>query len=199
MPETWSIRARALALVVLVAVLPGSASGNRVIRLNTFGGLAGLFNLAQGAVRIVSVVSPTCPSCRSELGDIAAVISEFPTRRLRAYVTFVPQNRNDSVFRALERVKELDDRRVVYFWDADGIAHEAWPDLLTDESPLLHMHALYDTDAQFRDAPAPPSWLHVHGPDGSPPLDRPALTERVREMLDRLEARKRAAAQSEEP
>ena len=199
MLKTWSIRACMLALVTLFAMLPHSAFGSRVVRLDAFGGLAGLFNLAQGTVRIVSIISPTCPSCRKALGDISAVMSEFPTTRLRAYVVFVPQDEDDSVFRALERVKEFDERRAVYFWDAGGVVRNAWADIVESETPLWHMLALYDTDAQFRDAPAPGSWVHMHDHADSPPLERTVLAEHVRVMLDRLEAMRRDAGNSEKP
>lgn len=194
MNRTRRICAFAIVALAAIAALPHGAAGGRVVTLDRFGGLAGLFNLAQGTVRIVSVLSPTCDECRRELEDITAVVAEFPTRRLRAYITFVPQHEEDTVLRALARVREFQDRRVVYLWDPDGVTVGAWSDTAAGAEESSHLHALYDTGARFREKPDKPDWLHAHTDTGGPLLNRKELTEMVRGMLDRLESRLRPKA-----
>ena len=129
------------AIFVLALAAPATGSpagpegGAAVLEVDSLAGVTGFFNLGQGAVRIVALVSPTSPECVAGLDSIGALLSRFPSRRLRTYVVFMPMLDSDTRISALVRVGELTDRRVVFFWNQNRSVGDAFGPLISFDGP----------------------------------------------------------------
>ena len=195
----------ALALLAPATGSPafaGAAAGSdtRVLEVDSLGGVAGFFNLGQGAVRIVALVSPTSPECATALDSIAALFSRNASRRLRAYVIFMPMLEADAKLAVLERVAELPDRRIVFFWNENRAVGDAFGAATGFDGTAWNAYALYDTDATFgrRHPGVPDLWMHPPEQIGGAQIESGQLSQRAGELLDAFEKKRREAQKSTE-
>lgn len=133
----------------------------RITEIHSFQAFQGLFNLAQGAVRVVALVSPTDLQCLASLGQVYQILSRHPSNRLRMYVVYTPRQKQDDKKMAARAAARLVGSRVTQLWDPDSTAARA----LSGTLGLKDEHAwgtflLYDTQAILKDNATPPTlWM----------------------------------------
>jgi hypothetical protein len=166
---------------------PADTTGAQTVipRLANFTSLATILNLARGTVRILAVVSPTSPGADAGLEAITSILSEIPSKRLRAFVILSSSSEADTRARSLGFAAAHVDRRIVYVWDPEAAVNAA---LTSSEglagAPALDVLLLYDTAATFTtNAPAPVMWI----PLGGDPVDAGPLRDRADAMVRAVE------------
>lgn len=165
-----------------------------ILEVDSLRGISGFFNLAQGTVRVFAIVSPTSPECAATIDSVASVLERYPTRRLRAYIVFVPVVEGDSRVAALERAAPLADRRLLFFYNDNRALESVFQAVAGTDAPTWNGLFLYDTDATFDDSPGSPvdSILPSDG-DGRAQLESGLLSRRSGELLAAFEAKRRDA------
>jgi hypothetical protein len=201
MPYRRSFAVVALSLALFAPARaqspPPSASSwpdstpSTVVRMDSFTTLVSFFNLASGTVRIVAVLSPSSPATVEVLEAIMGALRANPSRRLRAYVVMSSVSSADTDIRALSHTVPYRERRLTYLWDPNALAASAFRSVSgPGADPATGLCMLYDTDARFLTAPAPPKvWMcadpRLHGP----PLDAVRLAKEANTLVRRVEAR----------
>ncbi len=186
------IRTVALSVMAVAAVgfaaptepPPASAATPPDIRrVEKFVHVAAFLNLAQGTVRMVAVIPIDESSSAAALDSVVAVVKGNPSKRLRAYVVL---RGSESSLSAAALAGRAIDPRVVLFWDPSGAATALWRDEALPGAGVW----LYDTSARFIEH-LPEASLVVEPPVDAPgaPLDGPALRDRARELVRRVEAK----------
>ncbi len=169
---------------------PDSVAPQQVIpRLNAYASLATVLNLSRGAVRIVAIVSPGSETADRGLDVIDRVLAANSSRRLRAYVLLSKASESDTEIRAVLAASRHREPRIVYLWDPDQIAGNAFRSVVGLESGPVHdVYFLFDTAATFRASPPKPDlWMSLNSAIDGPPLDADSLQAEAGRLVRRVE------------
>jgi hypothetical protein len=175
------------------AATPPARENVRMLEVPNLLGFSGLFNLGRGTVRAVVIASPTCPRCAEAVRAVFGTLGEIPSKRLRAYVIFIPTLPEDTRLAAMVRGAEAPaDRRAALFWDPEGVCAGAWARYLrADSSAAAGAVFLYDADAKLGDVGPDPLWMQRHPCVGGPSFHADAFAESTRVHVEALEAQAR--------
>ena len=115
------------------------------------------FNEATGAIRVIAFLSPTCGWCRYGQGVVRALFEEFPDRELAGFIVWVPMLPTDNADTAKFEQDRITDPRLACWFDADKAAANAWSSFIGLPTTTWDVYAVYDGEASWDDAAAPPS------------------------------------------
>jgi hypothetical protein len=80
--------------------------------------------------------------------------------------------------------KNLDDPRVLHWWDGDNILSQAFAPVLGIEGEAWDVYLLYDKDTTWGDTPPKPVfWQEQLGISPETQLDRTKLTAEIKKLL----------------
>ncbi len=174
-----------------VAQAPAAApqQQQQVARLQNFGTMVAFMNLAAGAVRLVVVLDPTSEGADAALTAVKSVLETIPSKRLRAFVVWSAVTAEGTELRALARSNQVHDRRLVYFFDPEGVVSAAFRGVVgSGELPATEVVLLYDTDAHLAmSPPAPAMWMSANRDIKGETLDAKQLSAHAGEMVRRVE------------
>lgn len=184
----------ALSCVALLGAGVGESSAQeqrsaRFVSIANIEGFSGFFNVGQGTVRIVAIVPATSTDGEACLAGLRRIFEGNPSRRLRAYVVFIPLSDTDTQRDALMRGAHLSDGRIACFWDPNRVVFNALrPVLGSKAAPTSIM--VFDTDAVLRDTiKAPTLSMSATTSDDEGGFDADALEAAIAERLDAFEKR----------
>ena len=189
---------RSFAVVLLAVALaaparaqapaPGADSRQSVTKLQNMSSLVAFLNLASGAVRLVVVVDPVSDGSDAALKAVQSVLAQNPSKRLRAFVVWSAVSADGTDVRALAR-SGIHDRRLVYFYDAEGSVANAFKNVVASGlEPATDVLFLYDTDAHLAlDPPAPTMWMSANRYIKGTALDATQLGASTNELVRRVE------------
>jgi len=195
---------RTIAILSLAVLAPAyvaraeAPATQPVVRLQNFGTLVSFMNLGLGTVRVVVILEPSAESSEKAMGAVKSVLAANPSKRLRAYVVWSRVSATDTEMRALTASTQVQDRRLVYLWDAEARVANSYREVLNSrDAPATGVVLLYDTDARLALAPPAPSlWMSVNPRLAGAALDATSLGARANEMVRRVEAKVTNATQS---
>lgn len=177
---------------------PTTYTPQSVPRLQNFGTLVGILNLARGAVRVVVILNPSAAGCQDALTAVNSMLQSNASKRLRVYVVWSRLGKEDTELRAISMSTGMRDRRLVYFWDPEAFVANSFRGVVgSGDSPATGVLLLYDTDTHLAlDPPAPSMWMSVNPALTGPALDPAELGSQANEMVRRVEAKVNDAAPS---
>lgn len=199
---------RALVVLVLALSLAGpaaaqtpaptgnSANSAQMAKLQNMSTMVAFLNLASGAVRLVAILDPAGEGADASLKAVQSVLESNASKRLRVFVVWSAVTAEGTEMRALGKSNQVHDRRLVYFYDAEGFAAEAFRGVVgAGENPATDVLLLYDTDAHLAlDPPAPAMWMSANHDIKGTALDATQLGAHANEMVRRVEEKVTDAA-----
>jgi hypothetical protein len=158
-------------------------------QLTSLTSLATVLNLARGAVRIVGIVSPSSGTADDGLSAIKQVLADNPSRRLRVYVLLTRARADDTTARAIVTAARYREPRIIYLWDPDQIAANAFRATVGLASGPVHdVYFLFDTGATFTAAPPRPElWMQANPAIDGAPMDADSLRAETARLVERVE------------
>jgi len=121
------------------------------------------FNKDKGNVRLLLLLSPTCPECLRGASEIQSkVLEKIKDSDMRVYVIYLPILKMDREESVPSAMKQLQDKRVSFFWDRNGeLAHSYSRVLqLPARQPAWDVYLLFNRDDAWKaDVPAPDYWM----------------------------------------
>jgi hypothetical protein len=172
-----------------MAQAPASQQTQQVAKLQNFGTMVAFVNLAAGAVRLVVVLDPMSEGSEAALSAVKSVLETNPSKRLRAFVVWSAVTAEGTEMRALTRSSQVHDRRLVYFYDPEGVVSNAFRGVVgSGQTPATDVVLLYDTDAHLAmEPPAPLMWMSANRDIKGETLDAKQLSAHANEMVRRVE------------
>lgn len=113
------------------------------------------------------------------------VLDRLPGKDVEVYSVWVPILRSDGEFAVGRATKELPDRRVTHYWDADGTLVKGFsPVLGLGGRPAWDVYLLYDQNAEWNDVPPKPVfWQEQLGISDETALNADKLTAEIDRLL----------------
>jgi hypothetical protein len=178
-------------LAVAQSAAPATApeSTPSIAKLQNFGTMVAVLNLASGAVRLVVVADPVSEGSTAAMNAVQSILTANPSKRLRAFVVWSKVSADGTEMRALSRSNQVHDHRLVYFYDPQGFVSNAFRNVVgSGQTPATDVLLLYDTDAHLAiDPPAPAMWMSANKNIKGQTLDAKQLGAHVNEMVHRVE------------
>jgi len=171
------------------APAPAPESTQNMAKLQNFGTMVAFLNLASGAVRLVVILDPVSEGSAAALSAVQSVLAGNQSKRLRAYVIWVKSSAEGTELRALSRSSQVRDRRLVYFYDAEGFVSDSFRKVVGSGGiPATDVLLLYDTDAHLAlDPPAPSIWMSANKDIKGQAVDAKQLGTNANAMVRRVE------------
>lgn len=193
----------AAGAIVLLAYVPATAwaqpaqtpsqapHNTRFVEIQNILGFSGFFNLGQGTVRMLVLLPPSCKDCVEMFHEVRRIMDETTTKRLRAFIVFMPTSEADTRSLALTIPGDFVEYRVSYFWDPNFAVAKELGKIAGPHDPTHGACLLFDTGSVVKDKPDEPTlWLSPHGGE-DPAFDAGLLNERVHELLTRFQEKQR--------
>ena len=121
------------------------------------------FNAHRGTPRFVAVISPTCQHCVDGANAIqASLITGFPSAEMSMSVVWIDGVKTDTVAKARQRAKRMDDPRFQHFHDPNRLAGKAIAAMLGGAGKIAwDMYLFFDRKSRWTTRPPlPVSYLH---------------------------------------